>query len=169
MIIFWMKTYFENQSKRMYDKSHHKFYNDIDKSLCSYEGNCSIINMRTSVWTRTGSNSDTPFKVEQKKGLKQNASVHYRPGYKCDNQFTIFKMSSKASFQIRIFVGRSGRGSQGRDGRFWNGARKSNNLSFEIIWKTNETFWYLGTYLPRLSSEKIRFITKIKGDQDSDW
>ena len=40
---------------------------------------------------------------------------------------------------------------------------------YENFWKTNETFWYLGTYLPRLSSEKIRFITKIKADKDSDW
>ena len=36
--------------------------------------------------------------IEQKLGLKQNVSVHYRPGYKCDNQFTIFKMSSKENF-----------------------------------------------------------------------
>jgi len=26
-------------------------------------------------------------------------SVHYRPGYKCENQFTIYKMNTKASFQ----------------------------------------------------------------------
>ena len=30
-------------TKRMYDKSHNKFYNDIDKSRCSYEGKCSTV------------------------------------------------------------------------------------------------------------------------------
>lgn len=34
---------FENQSKRMYDKNHHKYYNDIDESRCTYEGHCSTI------------------------------------------------------------------------------------------------------------------------------
>ena len=32
---------FENQSERMYDKNHNKFYNDIDKSRCIYEGKSS--------------------------------------------------------------------------------------------------------------------------------
>ena len=30
-------------------------------------------------------------------------------------------------------------------------------------------FLYFGIYIPRLSSGKIRFITNIKGDKDSDW
>ena len=34
---------FGNQSKRMYDKNHHKYYNDIDESRCIYEGHCSTI------------------------------------------------------------------------------------------------------------------------------
>ena len=30
-------------TKRMYDKNHNKFYNDIDKSRCLYEGKCSEV------------------------------------------------------------------------------------------------------------------------------
>ena len=112
---------------------------------------------------------------EHMQGLKQNTSVHYRPGYKCENQFTIYKMNTKASFQAydmkhiayiiccisSLAILRPNQRILLSALTFW--------ALYENWCKTNETFWYLGTYLPRLSSEKIRFITKIKADKDSDW